>query len=454
MSALTYYIYANIYILIFWGFFHYVLRKETFFQGQRLFILSSVIISVILPLSAFYSNPESVVYTYNPINFVVTSDYNIVNSVITPVSASKFSWSVLFKYMTFFGGVIAFLFLVFNYIRIYSFINNSSFTTYGKFRIFTSSENITPFIYRRNIVVPNILSNQEREIAIKHEFQHYKMAHGIDNILFQVFQIIFWFNPVIYLLKKDLKEIHEFQVDQKILNSDIDVSIYKLTLVKFSVGYQEFAIANGLSNSKIKNRIEMMNKNKTVSWKWKFLLSIPAFIVVFSLVSFGQSNIKSVSSHAEQIGLTDSIKIDFVLVPKSAFDKIDINNAVMVFINKNSQLLIDNEKGSLNEVQQTVYDNFIQKTSKKLDLTANGFLKAGNQETKIYVRKDVKTKETDYDKLVENLSACISKIQDFYSNKVFSKSFSALTGDEQAQISNLIQPRIYSMETQNIGHSK
>ena len=70
------------------------------------------------------------------------------------------------------------------------------------------------------------------------------------------------------------------------------------------------------------------------------------------------------------------------------------------------------------------------------------------------MRKDVKTKETDYDKLVENLSACISKIQDFYSNKVFSKSFSALTGDEQAQISNLIQPRIYSMETQNIGHSK
>nr|WP_321412297.1 M56 family metallopeptidase [uncultured Carboxylicivirga sp.] len=446
MSALTYYIYANVYILIFWFFFHYVLRKETFFQGQRMYILSSVIISSLLPLSALYSNFNDVVYTLNPINLVVTNDFNIVHSVITPVSVSKFSWSELIKYITVLGGLLALLVHVYNHIRIYSLINKSSITTYEKFNVIISSENITPFLYLRNIVLPKTLSNQEKEIAIQHEIQHYKLAHGIDNILFQLFQTIFWINPVIYLLKRDLKQIHEFQVDQKMLISNIDVSIYQLTLIKFSVGCQKFAVANGLANSRIKNRIKMMNRNITVSWKWKFLLFIPAFIVVLSLVSFSQSTMKNGSLTMVQSDSSDSIVIENIFVPESFFNDIKVNDAVIVTMNKNSQLLIDNQEISLAEVRQTVYNYFVNKTLNKLDLTAPNLLKTGYQETKIYVKQDSRTKEDDYKMLVESLSSCILQLQDLYSNKAFGKAYSSLSVDEKSQIRNLIQPRLYTME--------
>lgn len=198
----------------------------------------------------------------------------------------------------------------------------------------------------------------------------------------------------------------------------------------------------------------MMNKRNVVNRKWKYLLLTSAQIVVFSLVSFSQSKTMQRVSPVELIGATDSIKIEYILVPESAFDKIAINDGVMIYINKNSQLLIDNEPRSFNDLQQTVCDNYIKKTSSKLDLTSDGVLKAGALETRIYLRKDVKTNETDYEKLVENLSLCISSIQDFYSEKFFSKTFSALTDNEQTQISNVIKPKLYSMAPKDMGELK
>lgn len=230
------------------------------------------------------------------------------------------------------------------------------------------------------------------------------------------------------------------------MESDIDVSTYQLLLVKFSVGCQKFTVANGLSNSKIKNRITMMNVEKTVCWKWKYVLSIPALLVVFALVSFSRSTSETSYSPIATVGLSDSTTIDYVLVPASAFNTIGRNDGVKVYMNKNSQLLIDNEPSALSEMQQTVYNNFIKKTSSKLDLNEAGLLKEGSQKTRIYIRKDVSTNDADYNELVENLCVCISKLQDYYSDKVFSKSFNVLTADEQSQISHLIEPRLYGME--------
>lgn len=200
MSVLTYYIHVNVYILIFGLFFHYVLRKETFFQGQRIYILSSILLSVLLPLSAMCLKPSSVIYTYNPIQLAVVSDLDMVQSMVAPVSMSNFSWIELFKYVAIGGGLFTLLFYVFYHVRINAFINNMNYASYGKLRVFTTSENITPFLYHRNIVLPSSLSHQEREITIKHEHQHYKLGHGIDTILFQVIQLVFWFNPIIHLL--------------------------------------------------------------------------------------------------------------------------------------------------------------------------------------------------------------------------------------------------------------
>lgn len=328
MSALTYYIHANIYILIFGLFFHLVLRKETFFRGQRIYILCSIMLSVLLPLSAMYLKPSSVIYTYNPINLAAVNDFNIVQSIVAPVSASNFSWIEVFKSITIGGSVFTLLFHVYNHTRIYAFINNKNYTSYGKLRVFTSSKNITPFLYHRNIVVPSTLSHQERDITIKHEYQHYKLGHGIDTILFQVIQLVFWFNPVVHLLKSELKEIHEFQVDQKLLESDMDASIYQLLLIKFSVGCQKFAVANGLSNNKIKNRITMMNVEKTVCWKWKYVLSIPALLVIFTVVSFSQSNnnCSPIKTAIDSKGMRHTSKITIELIENK---KVRLNDEVI-----------------------------------------------------------------------------------------------------------------------------
>ncbi len=96
------------------------------------------------------------------------------------------------------------------------------------------------------------------EEVLIHEQTHAKQKHALDILIIEVLQIIFWFNPLIYLIKKDIKLNHEFLADQAVIDTGIDPILYKETLLAFSSNATEHQLANAINYSSIKKRFTVM----------------------------------------------------------------------------------------------------------------------------------------------------------------------------------------------------
>lgn len=453
MRFLEYYIHINIYILFFWMFFRAFLRKESFFQGMRFYLIATVFVSLLLPF--LHNISDATYYVYEQIPFKLSfSDYitaSNTNSVISSTKTSIIDWELIVIYLIAAGSFIMLLIILVKHIKISSLIKKSARVEYGDLQIAISSKLVIPFLYNRSIVIPKSISKKEQAIIIEHEYQHYKLRHFGDNILFQFFKIIFWANPIIYLLQRDLKQIHEYQVDNKLIKSGIDAYTYKLTLIKFSIGFQKFAIANGFSNYKIKNRIIMMNNIKVIKWKWKFLLLIPALSVVFLVLSFtnidNELNINNVKESSSQIDSKDAVKIELMNISYVELKKSNDEDLIKVMINSNSIMLCNGQKSSFSDITTKVCNVFQERAAK--DLT-NAIAENRSFGTKIVVQKSSHTNMDDYNKLLDRLSASISKLQEIYSSEIYGKSYHQLLSAEKNKIDYLIQPRLYVLPDVNI----
>ncbi len=453
---LVYYVHINLYILFFWLFFHLILRKEHYFQTSRYYLLGSVFISILIPF--LHNNSQAVSFIYKEIPFQLNiSDYiktsftsTAANVNDTPVT----DYVTILRYIPALGSLIMLWAVLYKHAKISMLLKNATSCEYAGLKIRKTAKSVIPFLYYRSIVVPGSMPTDEMDIVIKHEYRHYKLGHYVDNFLFQVFQIVFWMNPFIYLLRKDLKQVHEYQVDREMIKSGIDASLYKLTLIKFSVGYQKFAVANGLTDYKLKKRLVMMNYIPVKKWKWKFLLFIPAFYVVFSLLSFTTSRNNFASDTTKREVIENQEKpfiIKIIPVTIEDLSNLNRNNSVIVMMNKRSQLLLDGkEKCSLNEIGDKVSNLFQQKIAHDYRQLNKDVLGNITSKQMLVIQKSNKTNMNDYNNLIVRLSGSLHSLLEMYSEKFFDKSYELLNSAEKEKIDNLIQPEIYKLPDKNI----
>ena len=135
---------------------------------------------------------------------------------------------------------------------------------------------IPAFSFRRCILISQNDNDTNAEEILTHELSHIRQGHFYDLMLMELVKIIYWFNPIIHYMCRDLKDIHEFQADEHTINSGVDYTKYQLLIILKCVGQQSFALANSFNNCQIKKRISMMNKTKTSkAWCWKLVTFLP-----------------------------------------------------------------------------------------------------------------------------------------------------------------------------------
>jgi len=119
--------------------------------------------------------------------------------------------------------------------------------------------------------------------VLLHEQIHAKQKHALDILFIEIFQILFWFNPLLYFIKKDIKLNHEFLADQAVLKQGIDSSTYLNTLLKFSSpdNYRDASLANAINYSSIKKRFTVMKLKtpKTALW-FRSLIILPLLAIL------------------------------------------------------------------------------------------------------------------------------------------------------------------------------
>jgi beta-lactamase regulating signal transducer with metallopeptidase domain len=450
MELLEYYMLVNLYVLFFWIFFHLVLKNETAFQQLRIYLIASAFVSLLLPFLHINSQSFNSIYSQIPrtIGFIEITG---TPSEILPIKTSTkpdIDYALILKCLILTGSLLFLALNLIKHIKIHSLVNKSECIRYRDLHIKITTQPIIPFLYNKFIIIPQTISKEKMNIVVDHEYQHYKFGHYIDNFILQIIQIIFWINPFVYLLIRDLKQIHEYQVDREVIKSGIDASIYKLTLIKYSVGFQKFAIANGLSNYKIKNRIIMMSNLNTKKWKWKFILFIPAFFVVFLSLSFTTSDKDSPIYSVEQ--QINNKSIELIAVQQGELRASNDREFITVNINRNSQLLLNGEKSSFDNFSERVNASYQHKVSDLFRQLDGSLISDTSPKVKIVVKRSAHTNQDDYNKLLDYLSKSIFSLQENFSNKLFDKSYDLLDSSDKEVVHNLVQPRLYTLPDINL----
>lgn len=244
----------------------FFLRKETFFRTNRLFLLGSVLFSVLLPmlrLRVFAPKPvmlsEITVTQYrNVLESITVYGHGFAGHIEKTVLSAQ---TVIYIYL---AGVTVLLGLfIFRMIQILLKINNNRVEQGQGFKLVLLDNETTPFSFLGYVFVSrNLLSEAGYSRMLAHELEHVRQGHSFDVIVLEILTAFQWFNPFMWLLRRAIRENHEFLADQAVLNSGASRGEYKQLLLNQFIGGQ-LVIANNFNYSLIKNRIKMMSKIKS-----------------------------------------------------------------------------------------------------------------------------------------------------------------------------------------------
>ncbi|MBE6296119.1 MAG: TonB family protein [Bacteroidales bacterium] len=195
-----------------------------------------------------------------------------VPSVIMPVEEEPFNWLLLAAVVYFAGVALLVVRQVVMYVQVARMIARGRVvdaSMYGckgiSLRVHRGKEK--PFSWFRWVVVSeNDLAEGAREILI-HETAHAHAGHSWDIVLADAVIIMQWFNPLAWIMKNSLKDIHEFEADEAVINSGVNAKQYQLLIIKKAVGARLYSIANSFNHSLTKKRITMMCKEKSKKWR-------------------------------------------------------------------------------------------------------------------------------------------------------------------------------------------
>jgi TonB family protein len=277
-------------------------RRDTFFAVNRGFLLFSVLFSIILPLLHFRildprpnMLPEITVSQYRGLLETVTIySQNLSGEIERSVSSATLIIVVYFAGLAFFLG--RFLLRIAQLIRL---IQISEIQKNDGFYLVETSKPGSPFSFLNYVFInPVTQKHNDYQKLITHELEHIRQGHTFDILILEILSIFQWFNPFMWILKRAVKENHEYLADQGVLTKGINRGQYKLLLLQEYAGVP-ISLTNGFNTSMIKRRIWMMSKLRS-SWLANTkliagILVVAALIVIFACEQKKSAEIKPVT---------------------------------------------------------------------------------------------------------------------------------------------------------------
>ena len=266
-------------IAVFYMFYRLMLSRETFHRVNRIVLLATAVVSFVLPFCVITLH-ETVVMPAPQASVEVG---NMVAEVAEPVVPL---WQSLLPYLFMIGVVITLGHTLWSIFRIMRLIKESEQHPQadGIVVCVTGNAQMSPFSWMHYIVM-NRRDYEEQDAAIlAHERGHIRLRHSWDVVLVDMLTALQWFNPAMWMLRMDLRAIHEYEADAAVLSQGINARQYQYLLVTKAAGIGGYSIANGISHSTLKNRITMMlHKKSQKSHLLKLLALLPIVAVALAL---------------------------------------------------------------------------------------------------------------------------------------------------------------------------
>jgi hypothetical protein len=297
---LVYFLKVNGLLILFFLAFHFLLRKETFFQGNRWFLLIGLASSFILPLITFtetvWIEQEPLVYENLPL---LTQSVEVT----TTLQPSNFNWETILMWC-YLGVSIVFLFrLTIELLSFFKIIKNSTKTKTENIILVETKENQNPFSFFNYLIFnKENFTTEELELIVIHEKVHIAQKHSIDVLVAKLLCMMLWINPIVWLYREAILENLEYIADYETSKISNKLYEYQKTLLKVVTHQHSLSFTNQFYQSLIKKRIVMLNTNPSNKKNaWKFSLIIPAvvtYVLLFQVKTIAQVKKDNLTTNA------------------------------------------------------------------------------------------------------------------------------------------------------------
>ncbi|MES2411929.1 MAG: M56 family metallopeptidase [Bacteroidota bacterium] len=266
-------------IVTFYLAYHILVRKETFFNSNRWFLLGGLFTSLLLPLLFI----RKIILVEKPklsVEDLVAYPQQSTQTIQDVPVVEAFDWMQFFWVSYLIVACVLVLKIILNSISLYRMLSKQQAIKQGQFKLINLNKNIAPFSFFNFIVYNSELySEEELQNILLHEKTHSRGKHSIDVLIAQLMCALFWFNPFIWLYKKAITQNLEYIADQNAIGQTEDKKSYQYALLKVVSNQNCLPIANNFYQSLIKKRIVMLNKNQSKRSSFlKYALIVPVLI--------------------------------------------------------------------------------------------------------------------------------------------------------------------------------
>lgn len=353
--------------------YHLLLRRDTFHRTARIVLVSSLVISYILPFCVITIHkpaPAAVAEVASaPVGFqelpVLQQTQSHMSAQIQTQAQPQFTvstdavqkhvdWMLVALVVYVFGTISLILLRLLSAGRVRTIIRRGHVVSERDgCKIVISKDNIRPFSWMNYIVLPEGYSDHSCASAvIRHEYSHVSHHHSIELLVIDMLSAFQWFNPAVWLLRHDLCCVQEFQADASVLESGVDRVEYEKYLLSVATGGVSVPLVNGLGESSLRTRIKMMNRKLSGRGNLLKLIYLPVVLTVaLVLMSNTVYDIAANTSFVEPIAYDEPVVSDEILVS-------DIENESTLSDNQPVETVIEELPDDEPETEQTLSARF------------------------------------------------------------------------------------------------
>lgn len=364
---IIYLIKVNGLIIFFWAFYKLFLQKETFYTINRFYFIIAVLIAFALPLISITKFEEVILPATSHQALKSETEHALKPNIFKEVS-----WFETLNWLLITISIVGSVSVVKMIIRlkkihqlVQSILELEKHPTEKNIRISDHADAVYSF-YKWIVMPKNLINIESSAVLIQHEKVHIQQKHSADLVLFAFLQDIFWFNPIIKKIQKDVNLNLEYIVDEEITRNENSYQ-YQKTLINYNQNTKTPILTNAFKTSDLKKRILMINAQKSSPMKkLKIILTTPALLLFFGL--FQIETIAQVKNN------------DFTIEANSEF-------------NENTDLILEILKKDIKPIQQdkTLFTEIL----KKYTTTINGE-QITKEEIERFDNSKIKSIEVDF----------------------------------------------------------
>ena len=259
IEFLTYDLKVAVRLAVFYMFYRLMLDRETFHRVNRIVLLLTAVASYVLPLCVI--TIHETVTVQRAANVAIGGfQVDMMNEEpATPL------WQIILPILFIIGMMVTLVHTLSSLFRIIRIIRHSEMypQTDGTTICVTGNASLAPFSWMHYIVMNRSDYETSDAAILAHERGHIRLHHSWDLLLVDTLTALQWFNPAMWMLRSDLRAIHEYEADAAVLSQGINARQYQYLLITKAAGIGGYSLANGISHSTLKNRINMMLHTKS-----------------------------------------------------------------------------------------------------------------------------------------------------------------------------------------------